>query len=152
VDLSRAAVYTSLASADIAELRGTLFDNRFWGALYCIKNAHGLLAEAGSITVTTGTVVKRGQKGFAFPAGAGGALAASVRTLAIDLAPVRVNVIGPGLVQTEMWAVRDLRDAPYAVAAANTTHACTVELPARAEGCDDRQVQQGASRAAHRAA
>jgi NAD(P)-dependent dehydrogenase (short-subunit alcohol dehydrogenase family) len=74
------------------------------GALYCIKHSQGRLAQ--SITVTTGTAVLRPQRGWALSMGAAGALMTSMRTLAVDLAPLRVNCIVPGAVETEMWDVR----------------------------------------------
>lgn len=35
-----------------------------------------------------------------------GALPSLVRALSIDIAPLRVNVVVPGAVKTEMWDVR----------------------------------------------
>jgi NAD(P)-dependent dehydrogenase (short-subunit alcohol dehydrogenase family) len=43
-----------------------------------------------------------------------GAMESLTRALAVELAPVRVNAVSPGLVKTELWADNPHRDALYA--------------------------------------
>jgi NAD(P)-dependent dehydrogenase (short-subunit alcohol dehydrogenase family) len=78
------------------------------GPIYCIKHSQAFRAPGGSVTVTSGTATERPHAGWALSVGGGGALMATLRTLALDLAPARVNCIAPGLVSTEMWAVRPI--------------------------------------------
>lgn len=77
---------------------------RFWGALLAVKHAAGRIAETGSITLTDGVLAHRPPKGAPMTAALGGALEHLARGLAVDLAPVRVNAVCPGLVLTERWA------------------------------------------------
>lgn len=85
---------------------------RFWGALRAIKHALPHLPPTGSITLTDGIVARRPVKGFALGSAFAGSLEHLVRGLAVDLAPIRVNSVSPGLVLTERlapWPVEQLR-------------------------------------------
>jgi NAD(P)-dependent dehydrogenase (short-subunit alcohol dehydrogenase family) len=82
---------------------GAGFEVRFWGALRAIKHASEHIAPGGSITLTDGVVAHRPPKGAALASAMAGAIEHLVRALAIDLAPVRVNAVCPGLVLTEVW-------------------------------------------------
>lgn len=59
-----------------------------------------------SYTMTSGGVGVRPNKQWSLIAGYCAALHGLTRNLALDLAPVRVNLISPGLVDTDLW--RDL--------------------------------------------
>ncbi|KAF4624237.1 hypothetical protein G7Y89_g13933 [Cudoniella acicularis] len=56
-----------------------------------------------SITLTTGAVADRPNKNWSVVAGYAAGLHGMTRNLALDLAPVRVNLVSPGAVETEMW-------------------------------------------------
>ena len=86
---------------------GAVFEVRFWGALTAIKHGARFIAPEGSITLTDGVVAHRPRKGAAVSAAMAGAVEHVVRSLAVELAPVRVNGVCPGLVVTEA-----LGDAP----------------------------------------
>jgi NAD(P)-dependent dehydrogenase (short-subunit alcohol dehydrogenase family) len=58
-----------------------------------------------SLTCTSGTSEHRPPPGWAVVVGVAGAVPATTRGLAIDLAPLRVNCIAPGLVDSEMHSV-----------------------------------------------
>ncbi|KAK0628257.1 hypothetical protein B0T17DRAFT_504953 [Bombardia bombarda] len=60
-------------------------------------------SHTSSITLTSGTVAERPTKGWAVVAYFGGGLISLARALAVDLAPVRVNVVRPGYVDTGLW-------------------------------------------------
>ncbi|KAL2788667.1 hypothetical protein BJX66DRAFT_308489 [Aspergillus keveii] len=55
-----------------------------------------------SITFTSGRIAEKPMKGAAMLAGWGTALLGITRTLALDLAPIRVNVVSPGTTDTEI--------------------------------------------------
>ncbi|EPE31322.1 NAD(P)-binding Rossmann-fold containing protein [Glarea lozoyensis ATCC 20868] len=84
-----------------------LFGVKFWGAVVIAKavKKHNLIKPGGSLTLTSGTAALKPGKGAA----TGGALNAGVivltKGLASDLAEnrVRVNVVVPGLVKSELW-------------------------------------------------
>jgi NAD(P)-dependent dehydrogenase (short-subunit alcohol dehydrogenase family) len=58
-----------------------------------------------SLTITGGTSSRRPFKEWSALAPIAGAMPSLVRALSVDLAPLRVNVITPGLVDSEMWDV-----------------------------------------------
>jgi NAD(P)-dependent dehydrogenase (short-subunit alcohol dehydrogenase family) len=78
---------------------------RFWGALMAIKHAHGRISPNGSITLTDGVLAHRPRKGAPLTTAFGGAIEHLARGLAVDLAPLRVNAVCPGLVLTENLAL-----------------------------------------------
>jgi NAD(P)-dependent dehydrogenase (short-subunit alcohol dehydrogenase family) len=79
------------------------FDLRFWGSFMAAKYGSSHIRPGGSIVLTSGIIVQRPRKGWTVGAGIGGAVEALTRTLAIELAPIRVNAVCPGSVITEMW-------------------------------------------------
>lgn len=80
------------------------FDIRFWGILRTLKFALPLMATDGSITLTSGLFAHRPAKGSAFSTALTGAVEHLTQGLAIELAPIRVNVVTPGFIATEAWA------------------------------------------------
>lgn len=84
---------------DTAGLRPAL-DQRFWGALYAAKYAAIRMGAGGSITFMSGTTATRPLPGASVATASCGAVEAFARSLALDLAPIRVNTIQPGLVDT----------------------------------------------------
>jgi NAD(P)-dependent dehydrogenase (short-subunit alcohol dehydrogenase family) len=77
-------------------------DTRFWGALYAAKYAAPQMAAGGSITFMSGTAAWRPLAGAAVASASCGAVEAFARALAVDLAPIRVNTIEPGYVDTPL--------------------------------------------------
>jgi NAD(P)-dependent dehydrogenase (short-subunit alcohol dehydrogenase family) len=82
----------------------SVFTVRFWGALAAIKHAHGRISPRGSITLTNGVVAHRPRKGAAINTAMAGAIEHLTRALAVELAPLRVNAVCPGLVLTDVWS------------------------------------------------
>jgi NAD(P)-dependent dehydrogenase (short-subunit alcohol dehydrogenase family) len=91
-----------IADLDI-QAAGAAFAVRFWGAVTAVKHASRTIAQDGSITLTDGMYAHRPSKGGAISSAMLGAVEHLGRALAVDLAPVRVNVVCPGLVLTEVW-------------------------------------------------
>lgn len=56
-----------------------------------------------SITLTSGTVWERPIPEWTIVAGYMGGVCSMARNMALDLKPIRVNVVSPGLVDTELW-------------------------------------------------
>jgi NAD(P)-dependent dehydrogenase (short-subunit alcohol dehydrogenase family) len=77
------------------------FAVRFWGALAAVKYASRTIAQGGSITLTGGMLAHRPMKGAPVVTAVAGAIEHLTRGLAIDLAPVRVNAVCPGIVLTD---------------------------------------------------
>ncbi|KDQ20485.1 hypothetical protein BOTBODRAFT_169234 [Botryobasidium botryosum FD-172 SS1] len=93
---------------DLSQLKGA-FDIVFWAVAAAAKHIYEkkLIPAGGSITLTTGIVHQRPGKGWSVIAGRAGALVSFTRGLAVDLAPIRVNIISPGYVNTDVWAGMD---------------------------------------------
>lgn len=91
-----------LAELDLEAAR-SLFAVRFWGALAVVKHAHAQIPPGGSITLTDGMIAHRPSKGSAVSTAMAGAVEHLTRGLAVELAPVRVNAVCPGLIRTGVW-------------------------------------------------
>jgi NAD(P)-dependent dehydrogenase (short-subunit alcohol dehydrogenase family) len=79
------------------------FEVRFWGTFLAVRYASALIRKEGSIVLTSSTLSRRPPRGFAMGASICGAIEAFARGLAIELAPIRVNVVAPGIIRTELW-------------------------------------------------
>lgn len=102
VSLAGTTAFGPLLSTDIAALRSPV-DTRFWGPVHVAKYAAPRMT-AGSLTFCTGSGVDRPRPGGAvFSAAAGGSEVFS-RAMALELAPIRVNVVRPGTVDTPLFA------------------------------------------------
>src|SRR5579859_4186477 len=85
------------------DIAPSLFAVRFWGAMAVVKAALPKLAPEGSITLTNGMIAHRPRPGSAVSSAMAGAVEHLARGLAVELAPVRVNCVCPGLILTEVW-------------------------------------------------
>ena len=56
-----------------------------------------------SITFTAGILVDKPRAGWSVPAAWATGMIGMTRGLAVDLVPVRVNLVSPGAIETEMW-------------------------------------------------
>jgi NAD(P)-dependent dehydrogenase (short-subunit alcohol dehydrogenase family) len=93
---------SGIADLDFATA-GAVLNVRFWGALMAIKHALPGLSQAGSITLTDGVRAHRPAKGAPLSTAFAGAIEHLTMGLAVDLAPVRVNAVCPGVILTEVW-------------------------------------------------
>src|SRR5260221_5126516 len=93
--------------------------SKFWGA-YRIARA-AALRPGGSLTFVTGYLSVRPKKGAALQGAINAALEGLTKGLALELAPIRVNAVSPGLVDTPLYAAMasDVRQAMYQRAAAH---------------------------------
>lgn len=78
-----------------------IFRIRFWGALRAIKYARATITAGGSITLTDGAAGRKPRRGAAITAAGAMAIEHLVPGLAVDLAPIRVNCVCPGIILTE---------------------------------------------------
>jgi NAD(P)-dependent dehydrogenase (short-subunit alcohol dehydrogenase family) len=88
---------------DLADSRASV-DTRFWGILLAIKYGLPHMAADGSITLTSGLYAHRPAKGTSLITAFNGAVEHLARGLALDLAPIRVNAVTAGFIDTEAWA------------------------------------------------
>ncbi|HEY6622197.1 MAG TPA: SDR family oxidoreductase [Acidimicrobiales bacterium] len=80
------------------------FDVRYFGALAAARASAPHLRPGGSITLTTGGALARPRPGWSVAVSVLGAVDALTRALAVELAPVRVNAVCPGVVRSPLWA------------------------------------------------
>jgi len=85
------------------EAAHALFNVRFWGALAIAKHGAKALAQNGSLTLTNGMIAHRPTRGSVVSSAMAGGIEHLVRALAVELAPVRVNGVCPGLIRTGVW-------------------------------------------------
>jgi NAD(P)-dependent dehydrogenase (short-subunit alcohol dehydrogenase family) len=108
-----------LADTDLTTAR-QFFELRYWGALTAAKYAAPRIRSGGSIVFTSGIAAARPQAGWALGASICAAMEGLTRALAVELAPLRVNIVSPGFVRTPLW--RNMpeaeREAMYVAAGA----------------------------------
>lgn len=83
------------------DVRGTM-EGKFWGAWRCARFAE--IKPGGSLTLVSGFLSIRPRPNSAIVGAANGALESLARSLALDLAPVRVNCVSPGIIDTPIRA------------------------------------------------
>jgi NAD(P)-dependent dehydrogenase (short-subunit alcohol dehydrogenase family) len=80
-----------------------LFGTKLFGAVQAIRLALPYLSEHASITLTSGQVSRKFGTGTMVKGALNAAVDAAGKHLAKELAPRRVNVISPGVVDTDLW-------------------------------------------------
>lgn len=96
--------YQPAATTDLAVARRVV-DVKLLGPFLLAKYGAPVLAPGGSLTFTSGINAYRPGPRAAIVSAANGALASLAYALALDLAPVRVNVVSPGWVDSPIWDV-----------------------------------------------
>jgi NAD(P)-dependent dehydrogenase (short-subunit alcohol dehydrogenase family) len=118
--------YEAIGTFDLEAARHAL-ESKVVAALLLAKHASRKIAQDGSMTFTAGVASERPMSRASVVATANAALAGLTRALAVELAPVRVNVLSPGWVDTPVWdRVSSDKQAAFAAMAAR--------LPARRIG------------------
>lgn len=87
------------AENDLTAVRAA-FDAKFWGQYQLTKAALPYLLPAGSIVLTSGIAACRSYPGYSAVSAMNAATEALTRALASELAPIRVNCVCPGFVNT----------------------------------------------------
>ncbi len=80
------------------------FDGKFFAHVKAIQAALPRLRGDGSVTLVTAASARAAFPGTAGIAAANGALEAMVAPLAVELAPLRVNAVSPGVIDTHWWS------------------------------------------------
>jgi NAD(P)-dependent dehydrogenase (short-subunit alcohol dehydrogenase family) len=94
----RTGPFKTVAMEDV---RATMEGN-FWGAWRVAREAE--IRPGGSLTLVTGFLSVRPRPNSAIISAANGALESLARALALELAPVRVNAVSPGVIDTPIRA------------------------------------------------
>lgn len=101
-------------------------NSKFWGAYRVARAAR--IASGGSLTLVSGFLSVRPSSQSVLQGAINAALEALARGLALELSPVRVNTVSPGLIETPLWSgmATEKREQMFASA--------TARLPARRLG------------------
>ena len=83
------------------DVRATM-EGKFWGAWRVARSAD--IRPGGSLTLVSGFLSIRPRPNSAIVGAANGAIESLARSLALELAPVRVNCVSPGIIDTPIRA------------------------------------------------
>jgi NAD(P)-dependent dehydrogenase (short-subunit alcohol dehydrogenase family) len=110
-----------IATLDEAALRQA-FDGKVFAHIKAIQAALPHLRPDGSVTIITAASARAAFAGTAGLAAANGALETMIGPLAVELAPLRVNAVSPGVIDTHWWhgLPDDQRQAYFSAVAAIT--------------------------------
>lgn len=81
----------------------SVFESKFWGQYFAARYGAAGILPGGSITMFAGVASHKPLQGLVAYAAVNGAIEGLCRTLAVELAPLRVNVISPGIVMTPAY-------------------------------------------------
>jgi NAD(P)-dependent dehydrogenase (short-subunit alcohol dehydrogenase family) len=115
-------VAAKVIDGDVDYLRRA-FDERMWASVHAIRALGDRLSKEGSITFISGSLADRpNAQGTAVLAAASAAMEALARGLALELAPVRVNTLSPGHIETPLLhkVLGDARDTVLPAMRAST--------------------------------
>ena len=92
------------------------FETKFWGQYHAVKHAVPRLAPDASIVLMSGAASVRPPGAAPAYVACNAAIEGLGRGLAVELAPVRVNVVAPGTIDGNLWAGRPtaVREASFA--------------------------------------
>lgn len=90
------------ATLDLGELRGG-FEAKTYPQLAVVQAALPRLSRTASVTFLSAASARAALPGTAGLAAINGAIEAAVPPLAAELAPIRVNAISPGMIETPWW-------------------------------------------------
>lgn len=76
------------------------FVNKFWGQYFAVKYGAPQIRTGGAIVIISGLYSQRPSASSAIPSAVNSALEGFGRALAVELAPIRVNICCPGLIDT----------------------------------------------------
>jgi NAD(P)-dependent dehydrogenase (short-subunit alcohol dehydrogenase family) len=90
------------ATLDFADLQAG-FEGKFWPYVRILQTALPKMRADGSVVFVTAASARAALVGSAGLAAINGALEAMVPPLAVELGPLRVNAVSPGVVDTPWW-------------------------------------------------
>lgn len=88
-------------SVSMDDVRATM-ESKFWGAWRVARAAD--IRPGGSLTLVSGYLSIRPRPNSAIVGASNGALESLARSLALELAPIRVNAVSPGIIDTPIRA------------------------------------------------
>ena len=145
-------VYTAADALDQRPLKDLSLDEarrqfevRFWGAITAVKHAAPRIRRGGSIVLTSGTIGVRPTPGAALAASGAAAIEGLTRGLAVELAPIRVNTVRPGVRDPAKSYSCSLKqfERPLGVAGVMAVGGGDVRMAVQAQDADRQAAQRG---------
>jgi NAD(P)-dependent dehydrogenase (short-subunit alcohol dehydrogenase family) len=103
-------IHTAGDALGLGALANTTFEKiqkaglvRFYATQLLAKHVPKYVTETGSLTITTGSVSEKPQPGWSSINGFATGIHGLARGLALDLKPIRVNAVSPGVVNTSLF-------------------------------------------------
>jgi NAD(P)-dependent dehydrogenase (short-subunit alcohol dehydrogenase family) len=95
--------YAPFLDLPLAQARQVM-ETKFWGYYVAVRAFAPAIKAGGSITLFSGVAAARPAPGTVMVTAVNAAIEGLTRSLALELAPVRVNAVSPGVVATPGWA------------------------------------------------
>lgn len=130
VSTAASLTYASIASIDLYAVEA-MISTKIRGPLLAARFAADKIREGGSMTFLTGLAAYRPTPGTVAVATVNAALEGMVKALAVELAPLRVNGLSPGVTETPGWDFMPGQDREKLFAELRTS------LPARRIGAPE---------------
>jgi NAD(P)-dependent dehydrogenase (short-subunit alcohol dehydrogenase family) len=92
-----------IAQTDLQQAQ-RFFKLRYWGAFMAAKYGSPKIRAGGSIVFTSGLAGRRPHAGWSLGASICSTMEGMTRALAVELVPIRVNIVCPGVVKSPLWA------------------------------------------------
>lgn len=96
------SMFAPIRDMDFVAAR-TILESKQWGQMLSVYHGAKSISATGSITLFSGTVTQKPLPGATMFAAVGAATEASARIWGMELAPIRVNTIVPGIIDTPVW-------------------------------------------------
>ena len=87
--------------------------DKLWGYANMVRYGAEYLSKNGSIVLVSGTPARKCKPGQVSLSSVGSSVEALVRAVAPELAPRRINVVAPGVIDTPMVAIEGVERTAY---------------------------------------
>lgn len=91
-------------SMDLDGFQGSF--RKLWGYVNSVRLGAPLMSSTGSIVLVSGSPARKCPPGFSAISSVGNAVEGFCRAVAPEIAPIRINVVSPGFIDTPMFAVK----------------------------------------------
>ncbi len=95
--------FASLATEDLREA----FNAKFWAHLNLARQSIPYLNKTGSITFVTAISARASNPGTSGLSAVNAAIEGLIKPLAVELSPLRINAVSPGVIDTPWWDIYD---------------------------------------------
>lgn len=75
------------------------FDTKYWGQHNLVQHGLKHIRAGGSFILTSGIASRRSYPGFSTMAAINGAIESLVKSLSVEIAPIRINAVCPGFIE-----------------------------------------------------